>query len=293
MTESTRAVPVLRKAVFCGVTHERSNICLLLDPLCEGDIRHEAIPIGGKPLRISRMKARRCVGRYDLDSFETFRCPRGAPVDERFTVCRECEAFNAFKPAFYNYPVSLLSERQRRYNAHPHVVYLAHFGCGKIKGGISNERRLITRLTEQGARLAMVLASFQNAYEARELEKRVCALPMISEVVTTKSKRRLLAQHFDPLQAEAELIQMGRQLGDLLGTGLPAQGGVLQLEPYYRVTGTDLLPARDVSESKPLAIEGIPQRIIGQNLIMMGPQEEVISVGLDKFRSHLVVLGLG
>jgi hypothetical protein len=80
----------------------------------------------------------------------------------------------------------------------PHYVYIAAFGSDIVKVGMASKVRLFQRLTEQGARLVMVVALLPDAYKAREVEKKVQLTLSIPDKVTNKRKiEALVAYNFE------------------------------------------------------------------------------------------------
>ena len=67
-------------------------------------------------------------------------------------------------------------------------MYLAAFGKDLIKVGIASHVRLFQRLTEQGARLAAVVAFLPDAYQARKMEETLQSVFLLPDRVTKKRK---------------------------------------------------------------------------------------------------------
>ena len=94
---------------------------------------------------------------------------------------------------------------QRRRNRLPHIVYLASFGAGALKVGMTLEARGLSRLLEQGARLGAVIARCEDADRARELEEYVARQHDVAESVRSSRKRQLLGAPLAEAAARAEL----------------------------------------------------------------------------------------
>lgn len=153
---------------------------------------------------------RYCVGWHDLDTGENHLCPDSLEVDKKFDQCPACQKRTGFNPAFYN--ATHISAKQQERNKEPHVLYLAHFGRGIIKVGISHAKRKAVRLLEQGARSAVVLDTFPTANIARQYEAKIAALPTIVETLQLKKKIELLKDPYDRVAAAQELSQAQRSI---------------------------------------------------------------------------------
>ncbi len=92
--------------------------------------------------------AKYCTGWVDFDNHCSQVCPDGATVDEKYENCLKCRNRTGFNLAFYH--ADSVSAQQEKINQQPHFVYLAYFAPGIIKVGISQEKRGIRRLLEQG-----------------------------------------------------------------------------------------------------------------------------------------------
>ncbi len=144
---------------------------------------------------IQKLQKRFCVGRYDLLSFKTYQCPNIQLLDITYkgNHCPKCDAYTGFNPAFYNF--NRISPQQRKYNELPHVVYLAYFAPGKIKVGIAAKGRMAIRLLEQGARAAVILREYSDAYQARNLEKQLHETKDISDNFKSSDKLKFMSEY--------------------------------------------------------------------------------------------------
>jgi hypothetical protein len=252
-----------------------------------GRSQREALPVMNTTFTLRRMRRRYCIGRYDLATFETSACPDDALLDEdaKKVRCDRCEYFCGFNPSFYR--TELMSPQQRAYSAHSHAVYLAHFGGGALKVGISHERRLQTRLLEQGARAAMVMAVVANAYEARRIEEHLSAAG-IAEHLSSSAKRRLLNERFDVDAAFEALRRMRSRIVSIAPDILHDTAG----EPFdlsgWQVCERLLrLPILDVSGARPLVISGRGVGVIGDTLLVE-QNGATFMMGLKQLLSHIV-----
>lgn len=147
---------------------------------------------------------RYCTGWHDLASAESFPCPEAAELPSQYEQCRHCQIKTGFNPAFYN--ADSVSPQQEARNRQPHSLYLAHFGPGVVKVGITWAERGLRRLLEQGARSAIILKTFPSATIARQYEAKIAALPGIVETIQPKAKYKLLAQAYDETLGTQELL---------------------------------------------------------------------------------------
>lgn len=175
----------------------------------------DAHPLG-EPLTLSfDMSQRFCVGWRDITTGERAICPNRQPVDARYEQCSSCQKRTGFNPAFYH--AASVSPQQELRNSEPHILYLAHFGAGVIKVGISHAKRKRSRLLEQGARTAIILDELSTAHVARHYEKQIAALPGISETIQLRKKSDLLAATYDADSARRELAATVATIETTLG----------------------------------------------------------------------------
>ena len=146
---------------------------------------------------------RYCIGWYDLETGKNKVCEKRTAFDTfDYDQCRECQMKTGFNPAFYN--TTEISPQQEKRNREPHFLYLAYFAPKVIKVGISYAGRGLARLYEQGARMAMVLETFDSANLARTYEAKISALDGFCEAVNTSKKMNLLKLDFSKEEAEKE-----------------------------------------------------------------------------------------
>lgn len=144
-----------------------------------------------------------CIGWRDIKNGGYFPCPDNHLIDAKYEQCPKCQQRTGFNPAFYN--ASSVSPQQEARNNEPHMLYLAHFGTGLIKVGISHAKRERARLLEQGARSAVILDRLPSAHIARHYEAKIAALSGFSETVQLRKKLDLVSEHYDVQAAGREL----------------------------------------------------------------------------------------
>ncbi|MDB5187332.1 MAG: hypothetical protein JWM07_804 [Candidatus Saccharibacteria bacterium] len=147
---------------------------------------------------------RYCVGWKDITAGGQFVCPNKQMVPSKFEQCAGCQKRTGFNPAFYH--ATSVSAQQETRNTEPHILYLAHFGPGVIKVGISHAKRGNARLLEQGARSAMILDTLSSAHVARQYEAKIAALPNIAETIQLRKKIDLMMRPYDEAAATQELL---------------------------------------------------------------------------------------
>ena len=211
--------------------------CSLKGPSLQVDILttrptiRTSIPIFGQYISINPLKEKYCLGGYDLINRRTICCPNQNIVFDK-NFCNICIKFPHFNPAFYNVPQSQLSFQQQAYNLQPHCVYLAYFGKYIIKVGISNQKRLLARWLEQGARAAVVLQYMENAYIARYLENLVSSTYKVAERINGTQKQQYIHTVYDFDRAVIELAACrDRIIKDL--NNIPAVYPIQNLQDYY------------------------------------------------------------
>jgi hypothetical protein len=172
--------------ILSGYSFDKRGAYFILDSTKRVDRRRIYVSNTKRTLKLQ--KERHCVGTYDLQTFNTAPCSEMKTLDNTASSnhCPRCTSINGFNPAFYN--TSALSPQQRKYNNSPHVTYLAYFSPTLIKVGIASQARMSVRLMEQGALYAIIVGEFNDAYEARKLEKHIKDSTRLSESIKSSVK---------------------------------------------------------------------------------------------------------
>lgn len=123
--------------------------------------------------------SRRCIGRFDPEGYHP--CPSGSVV-KGFTQCSACASAWIPNQECIFEPKCDGEECDSEFCRRPHAIYAAFTG-GAVKIGMTSEKRIIERGTEQGADAIAPLIDCRSRREARYLEKKVSmslGLPQIS-----------------------------------------------------------------------------------------------------------------
>ncbi len=221
---------------------------------------------------------RYCIGWGDLETGETFVCPGESPIDSKYEQCPSCQQRTGFNPAFYH--ASSVSEKQQARNQQPHILYLAHFGPGITKVGISHALRGNRRLLEQGARSAIILETFPSALIARQYEAR------IAETVRLRRKIAALSD-YDPTTGGRELTDKQALIEKLLDIKLNSTS-VTSFDIHY--FPTELPNFTDSYNTTDLAI--ISGKAIGMlgSLLFCKQQDLLVFLPLKKFIGYKMKL---
>ena len=204
-----------------------------------------------------------CTGWVDFDNHCSQVCPDGATVDEKYENCLKCRNRTGFNPAFYH--TDSVSAQQEKINQQPHFVYLAYFAPGVIKVGISQEKRGIRRLLEQGARLGLKLETFTSALIARQYEAKIASLSGIMETVAVSKKLGLIRRPLNAAAAEQALADTLMRIQQKLGLDFPNRT-LIMCEDYFHTDGRDLSRVIDITGNSTMA--GTVVSIIGPILII-------------------------
>lgn len=204
-------------------------------------------PLRGQQLTLSFDTAQRyCTGWHDLATAESFPCPDGAKLPSEYEQCRHCQQKTGFNPAFYN--AQTVSKQQEERNLQPHSLYLAHFGPGVVKVGITWAGRGIARLLDQGARSGLIIKTLPTATVARRYEALIAKLPGIMETLQLRNKYQLLQRPYDPAQGTEELLRERARVASELNLS-PENNQPLFLDPHYlgqsRLNTTNLVHLKD------------------------------------------------
>lgn len=216
-------------------------------------------PIGNSLTLSFDMSERYCTGWKDITTGERFTCPTQQIVAPKYEQCPACQKRTGFNPAFYH--ATTVSAQQETRNTEPHILYLAHFGLGIVKVGISHAKRGHARLLEQGARSAIILDTLPSAHIARQYEAKIAALPTIVETIQLRKKIEAMTRHYDSQAAKRELEDMKSTIESQLGVAFNAQP-MRQFDSYYFPTHSI-----DLSESHPMVSQHL---IAGEAIGQMG-----------------------
>ncbi len=274
------------KYILSGYGFNETSPYLLLDSVPDNNSGRLKFNFQGQVFSLERFKRRYCIGRYNIETFESSPCPQKAILSEKSNTCIDCFLAIGFNPAFYNVPPEELSLQQRRYNEQPHNVYLAYFSSNIIKVGIAHSQRTLTRWCEQGARVATIIKRCRNAYEARDVEATISEKSDLSDAITSTIKRKLLNTYFDYQDADQEIRKIRNYIATELHIEIE-QTEIHNLQNYYIQNYSLDSNIVDVSKEKPLYISGKGIGMIGDILIVeQGGRQFMVSIKL--FVSHLI-----
>lgn len=253
--------------------------------LQHGDNIHRFNPVG-KTMSLKFDQSQRfCTGWYDMRTGESHLCPDGMPIDEKYEQCSVCQQRTGFNPAFYN--ANSVSTQQEERNQQPHILYLAHFGKGTTKVGISHAARGDARLLEQGARSAIILDTFPTALIARQYEAKIAAMPGIAETIQLRKKITSLSQPYNHTEAHSELQAVQQNIESTLKTTFDKRETRSFDATYFPTNTPDLPKAIDMTEHKELS---------GHITGMLGPflfssqQDDTLFLPIKKYIGYSVAL---
>jgi hypothetical protein len=226
-----------------------------------------------------------CTGWHNLATSQSFPCPDAAELPKDYSQCRHCQRKTGFNPAFYH--ADSVSPQQQERNQQPHSLYLAHFGTGVVKVGITWAERGIARLLEQGARSAVIIKTYPSADVARQYEAKIAALPGLRETVKLTTKYSLATRNYDRQAGTEELLAAQQKVADTLGV-TPDDNLPLSLDDYY--FGEHTFTPTSAINLQP--ITGISGRCIGMlgSLLVMQQDNQQYFLPLTSLLGHRVRL---
>lgn len=229
--------------------------------------------------------SRFCVGWRDITTGESFPCPDKHSVDDKYEQCAGCQSRTGFNPAFYH--ATSVSPQQEARNNEPHILYLAHFGPGTVKVGISHAKRGNGRLLEQGARSAIILETFPTAHIARQYEAKIAAIPSIAETIQLRKKIQSLSSPYDNAAAKQELTTTRETVEKTLGVNFANRDTLHLGEKFFPMKTPDLTSAYDTT--KDVKISGTCTGMLG-SLLFCEYEDTPVFLPLKKFVGHRVTL---
>jgi hypothetical protein len=229
---------------------------------------------------------RYCVGWRDMTEGVRHTCPDRQTVLPKYEQCAACQTRTGFNPAFYH--ASSVSTQQEARNLEPHILYLAHFGAGVVKVGISHAKRGHARLLEQGAHSALILDELPSAHIARQYEAQIATLPGIAESIQLRKKMTLLATHYDHVAASKELNDIKQTIETKLAIKF-SNNEILSLDSvYFPHAIPQLFEAHSMTDQH--FISGLGAGMIG-SLLFCQQQEELYYIALKKYVGYNVEIG--
>lgn len=269
--------------LFTNVGFSREETPLL--SLQRDDAFFDLLPLG-QTLTLRFDKSRRfCVGWRDITKGERFACPDRLTVKDKYEQCPACQQRTGFNPAFYN--TTNVSQQQEARNLQPHILYLAHFGKGIVKVGISHAARGNSRLLEQGARSAIILEEFSSAHIARQYEAKIANIEGIAETLLLQKKISALSQNYDAAAAATELLGIKSMIEQKIGTKF-SQSNVLSFDDiYFPSVKPNLTDAFNCADQN--LISG---KVIGMlgSLLFCEQQDTPVFLPLKKYVGYKVAL---
>ncbi|MBX9786970.1 MAG: DUF2797 domain-containing protein [Alphaproteobacteria bacterium] len=226
-----------------GLTEDESFVWI--DDMENSSPSRKKVSLRGQHIEIEGTPKKHCIGSYDLESMKGIPCMAKAYALKRMQNCWECFERTGFNPAFYHVSRDQLSLQQQAYNLRPHCVYLASFQEeGALKVGLAYTPRLLGRWLEQGALAATVIQSFPDAYQARELEKRISETYHIPEGFSCEKKRLWLRS---PFSLEKILTNLKNQKEKIISELqlLDPQTPICDLWSLYKIEVVDFETVED------------------------------------------------
>ncbi len=130
----------------------------------------------------------RCAGSIFEHEYEP--CLHGVVGKAKCWDCKEREK-TAIYTYFNGFNNNIFSDDDFEKLKHEHVVYLAYYGNGVVKVGVSKSERRIIRQTEQGAQYTLFIAKTPDGVLARKIET-LLSKSGVPERIDPQLKRELL-----------------------------------------------------------------------------------------------------
>lgn len=259
------------------------------------DWRTTLVPIGAE-LALAVDGERQCIGYRDSDGFH--RCPDHAPASW-VAHCDRCHQRNGLKSSGGGVSGST-SDDDAPASGPSHVVYLASYAPGYnaiqtenfLKVGTAGIRRVRERLSEQGAREALVIAA-GSQLEVERLEAAICNLDHrrgVDGVKAAPDRRRIKdrlnqSQHLAAWaktpdqelmveELERKLHELRRRLPQFSSTFLPDEQVVEMELPYL----PPISPACKLLKARNLVLRGRVVGLCGLYLILAADNGEQVAL---------------
>lgn len=235
-------------------------------------------PLGQTFTMIVDLSHRHCVGWRDMTTGQRYVCPDKHVVTPKYEQCAACQHRTGFNPAFYH--AATVSSQQEARNLEPHILYLAHFGAGVVKVGISHAKRGHARLLEQGARSALILDKLPSAHIARQYEAQIAKLPGVAESIQVRKKIQLALTAYDAAAASTELHQLKNTIESKLTARFSGNEVILFDSIYFPKKHPQLDYAHSIDERG--IISGVGVGMMG-SLLFCQQQDELYFIAMKKY----------
>lgn len=158
-------------------------------------------------------------------------CPDQAPADRGYQ-CARCYSSDDLRFMHDVHRSGIAPAGLKRYLDQPHLLYIATFADGSTKVGTSVEHRIRTRLVEQGAVVARIVARAADGVIIRLLEDEITRGVGLQQAVRSATKAAALCsslpwQRLDHLNSGSALAAAG-----LLEGGLGIEGYIPVREEF-------------------------------------------------------------
>lgn len=177
------------------------------------------MPLVDHVLRYRATDRRICLG-YSSIGGGHVDCDEEAVAGERH--CQSCRIRNAGFAANLHHahtrPRDELSPAAIDHLSQPNLVYLAAFRDGSIKVGTSTVARHATRLIEQGAWVARIVAETGDGFVVREVEDLVTERLSVSQSVSAARKLAGMLAPVPDVELGATLMALQAQVHQLLAS---------------------------------------------------------------------------
>jgi hypothetical protein len=276
-------MPESGEYLLTNVGFDRDDLAYIA--MSQGDVFYDIRPVG-QTMTITIDPAERfCAGWTDITNGDRFTCPDTKSLDHKYEQCPACQQRRGFNPAYYH--ADSVSEQQEARNLQPHILYLAHFGRGTTKVGISLAARRISRLLEQGARTALILGTFPTAHIARQYEARIAALPQFAETIQLRKKIAGLSERYNPESATTELISARSAIEEKLQVVFDHETPIICESFYFPEQSGKLEDAVDCSTLH--TISGTVVGMLG-SLLFCQYDDEMLFLPLKKYVGYKLTL---
>ncbi|MBN2477873.1 DUF2797 domain-containing protein [Candidatus Micrarchaeota archaeon] len=153
----------------------------------------------------------RCYGRFDGEEFH--KCPNHAVNVKQCPFCR----YNDISKVYTRMDFTGYEHIQDEIVNRDYAVYLAYFGAGMVKCGVTRKERVETRLREQAAVYWAEIMNFNNAGDAYEMERLLQTTFGFRNAVRTSAKLKgLFSIKREEFESALEKIKTSSPFPDFL-----------------------------------------------------------------------------
>ncbi|PID70444.1 hypothetical protein CSB37_02020 [bacterium DOLZORAL124_38_8] len=247
----------------------------------------------GHSLSIEKLGTPNCAGHISPETKLWRPCPKDSKGKFKCEYCRSIEGGFVFT-AFDGFDTSQLSPADLARIEGEHWVYLAYFGEGMVKVGVSQFARKFLRQIEQGSAATLFIAKTPDGVFARQIETLIRKTGLADKIKTSQKKDFLFPEVSSAKQTLFEVLKT--HVSGLDGEHESLKQYLLPEPEFFDWTdvGMKKLPTHNIHPIKLDVGEWVSGEIVGLKgpFIILDTGDDLVSLAPKDFRGCMVDFAL-